>query len=197
MILISDNFSSYYNEGVVVFAQPPTRRIVNIHIEEDDFYEGPTYKGNFFLSIPHCLFRIHYVKNRKGGYSPRSLWFAFTTKKYKKLFSPPLPNIDNGLLVCIPLPTGPFKTIELMGEAIIKKFWHTKFDNSMADTYDEYVSDESFLADHRKWARKTKKKPTWMPTGRSLQEWDGDRTDFFGKAYAKNKQLDCDEDEGY
>ena len=200
MKMISNNFSKLYNEGVVIYVQPPARRMAKVQFSrtEFDYYsysQDDSYNENFFLSFPHIAFRIRYRlgsgRKRKGTYSAVDLKVIFTnSEKLTKRFIPPLPNIDEGMKVCIELPNKGFATLEELSKVVIAKFWATNFNDGMYDAFQEY-EENSTLGDHRKWAKKTKKNPKWVPNGRSLVIWNNfDRDDFFGKCYARDEEGD-------
>ena len=105
-----------------------------------------------------------------------SLSIAFTNEK-KKLFAPPLFNIRDDLSVCIELPQKGFSKIEDLCKACIAAFWESTFDDSMYDAYLDY-GDNSILKDPRKWQKKTKKEPDWIPKGRILKKCKVSFQDF-------------------
>lgn len=175
-MLVSNNFSSFYNEGIAVCTTPATRRMVHISCEEDMHDENqdhlifPAFDDNFFLSFPKVLYRIRYVKKQSKFYVPfcNSLSIAFTNEK-KKLFIPSLFNIRDDLSVCISLPQKGFSKIEDLCKACIQTFWQSDFDDSMYDAYSDYGAN-SILKDPRRWQKKTKKDPDWVPNGRILKK---------------------------
>jgi len=194
--IISSNFSTMYNEGVVVVSQPPTRRVVQINLyvrddydEDEDENEG-VYSGNFFLSFPLMYFRIQYRKNfhkKQQHFTAMQLHVVFAASDNKsKAFIPPLPNIDDSMRVCIELPDQQFSNIDDLCKAVVACFWATDFNDGMYDAYEQYDMD-SLLGDYRKWQKKTKKQPTWIPNGRSLKQVDGFNKDFFyGESFKKD-----------
>lgn len=196
--IISSEFSTLYNEGVVVVSQPPTRRVVEINLEyrDDDFEseEGSHatgYMGNFFLSFPLMYFRIQYSKRSSGWLHAQKLHVIFAVAKNKsKAFIPPLPNIDETMQVCIDLPYKRFSNINDLCKAVITCFWSTDFNEEMHDAYSSYDAN-SLLGDHRKWQDKTKSDPTWIPNGHKLvlNEYF-DKEHFYGKSFRKNIQPD-------
>ena len=51
----------------------------------------------------------------------------------------------------------------------IKESWQSDFDDSMYDAYSDYGAN-SILKDPRRWQKKTKKDPDWVPNGRILKK---------------------------
>lgn len=184
----ADYFSKYYGEGVAVAIQQPTKRLVKIKSEgnlaaaitgnDDCKIERLNPNGRFYLSFPHVVFRIGYVK--KKVYSPESLAVAFATSlQPKRVYVPPLFNIGDTLDVCIPL-RGEFKTLSDLCRYCITSFWKTEFNDSMYDAFESTYAEKqnSILANYAKWQTKTKENPNWIPTARSMEEY-GSYRDFY------------------
>jgi len=178
--MVSNKFVEDAGEGVAIYVQPPAKRIIHIgsqgHDEDSDYdsdylEEYHTYDEKFFLSFPHVIFRVHYRKSGTG-YMASDLRVAFANKmKPTKLYVPPLFNIDNTLRVCVTLPNKFFRTVDECVEQAVLAFWRTKFEDSMYDAYGANYDRKDLVGDPRKWQRKTKKNPKWVPNGRSLEEF--------------------------
>jgi hypothetical protein len=199
--IIANNFSSMCNEGVIVVSQPPTRRVVKIDMvyRDEDFDDDSIgYSGNFFLSFPLMYFRIQYRryldnKNRETFRATQLHVIFAVANNASKAFIPPLPNVNDLMRVCIELPPTYFRNIEDLYKAAIACFWATEFNDGMFDALGEYDED-SLMGDHRKWQRKTKKQPTWIPNGRSLKPFENfDKRFFYGSAFKKNIQPEDDD----
>jgi hypothetical protein len=196
-MLISNNFSPVYNEGIAVYLQTPVRRLVNLvldtrNIEDEAEGDEEGYRGNFFLSFPHVFFRLRY--NKTGEKFERfgfvSLKVAFgTSPKMKKLYMPPLPNISEDLEVCLDY-SPKRKTLDELCKECVASFWRSTFTDdilAMYDGEDYYYRLDSLLGDHRKWQKKTKKDPKWIPSARSLVLWgDFDKKEFLGESFIKS-----------
>lgn len=184
-IIVSNNFSPMYNEGVMVVAQPPTRRTVSINMDESDGYQD-----NFFLSFPLMYFRIQYKRyseRNKRLFVASQLHVIFVSKNNKNVFVPPLPNIDCMMRVCIPLPNSRFTNIDELCREVISCFWYTEFNDGMYEAYEDNYNSDSLLGDHRKWHNKTKTQPNWIPDGRSLKLIvNFDQRFFFGSSFIQN-----------
>lgn len=207
-MIISNNFSSLHNEGVVVFRQNPIRRLVQLDFEnrewiwdedeneedwDSDEWKKNSLKGNFFLSLPYSFYRIDYVKIdpvekpkkfrpvMKPGFYPRSLLFVLGDKNLKNAYIPPFSNIDAYMKVCISL-GGPFGSVEELTNSVVSNFWQTTFNLDIVCAISNY-GRKSLLSDHRKWQKKTKAEPLWVPNGRFLRPWlSFDPDFFFGKS---------------
>jgi hypothetical protein len=168
--IVSNNFSSAYNEGVAVVMQSPIRRTINMRLDNRITYEKhfgmsilkehPSYLGNFFLSFPTILFRIHYIKKIKN--IPFQLHVVFLNNK-NEMCIPPLPNIDQCMRVCLPLPMVRFSDVETLCDSVITTFWSSEFNSGMANSCEQFYKIGSLFGDHRKWRRKTKANPDWIP----------------------------------
>lgn len=183
LLMDRDHFSKFYNEGVVVVIQQPAKRVVHIEAcgnladelwdghSEENRYNSPrfNYNDNFYLSFPYSVFRIKYIKY-KGKFSPDTMSVAFATSfQPKEVYVPPLFNIDESLQVCISL-RGKFSTLSEMYKYCIATFWKTEFNDGMFDAFsDNYGgAPRAILFDPRKWEKKTRENPNWIPTARSL-----------------------------
>lgn len=204
-MLVSNKFVEDSNEGVAIYVQPPAKRIVRITSAGNDGeygnydYDGDylqdhhSYKGNFFLSFPHVVFRVHYKSFGNRGYMPTDLRVAFANKmKPSRLFIPPLFNITNDLSVCITLPNKYFLTLEECVKESVKAFWRTEFVDSMFDAHESHYDRKSLMGDARKWQKKTKKNPNWVPNGKSLEEFPVRFGKFASVAHIRDGQDDED-----
>lgn len=181
-------FNEYYGEGIFVAIQKPTKRILKIKTDgnlEDSFGNDAKRlrpKGNFYLSLPHVVFRITYAKHKESGriiYAPESLAVAFATSLTPKdVYVPPLFNVDETLGVCIPL-RGKFRSPSELCDYCIANFWKTEFNDGMCNAYEYSYADKdnSVLANYARWQKKTKENPNWIPTARSM-EYYGSYKDF-------------------
>lgn len=194
--ILKNVFSKYYGEGFVFAVQPPCRRVVTVktfgylsdHFWGADFH----YNDNFFLSFPHTVFGIRYSQGSKMCAS--ALKVAFTNNMTaKKLYYPPLCNIDNFLQVCLPMSGKNFSTIEEVTKDAIDSFWKTTFNDGMFECIKVNYSAEDMLVDLNKWQSKTKKSISWKPTGRILTEF-GPLADFCQEwDFLAEKNYDDDE----
>lgn len=200
LIVVKDVFDDFYNQGHIFVLQTPNRRVVSISVEDCP----ESFSGNFYLSFPHVLFRIQYAKYAKARdkfFKPMNLWVAFTNgPDLKKLFVPPLMNIDHDMKVCIPHPQRG-RSLKTLVKSWIDAFWKTQFNDGMADAINDYYCDGSYyydadlvgLADPREWQKRTKKSPNWVPNGRSLVEFD--KQNFLD--VERDHSEEYDDDEGY
>jgi len=210
---IRDNFVTDYNQGIAVYVQPPSRRLVNINsvgidVDDDDSnYYGDglkhAYSGKFFLSFPYVVFRLCYNRSSKGYsgkyvYRAESLRVAFASQaKPTKLFVPPLFNLDGCLRVCVSLPNLYFDALEECMKKCVAVFWSTDFNDSMFDAYGSHYERRSLMGDPRKWQKKTKKQPEWVPNGRSMKEYNIRMGKFCSAAHIRQGYDDEDAYDDY
>ena len=110
----------------------------------------------------------------------------------RKLYFPPLCNIGDDLKVCIQLPNNYFSTLEECVKASVAAFWSTKFEDSMYGAYVNYKPN-SLLGDARKWQKKTKKNPEWVPK-KSLKVYKEELfKDFRGIGFDPRQEKDDDD----
>lgn len=153
--ILRHTFHRLYNEGYITIVQPPAKRVVLID------------NHNYYLSFPHVIFRIRYIKKKSKHY-PLELYMAFVDgMKPKKLYFPSLPNIaQHDGTVCIPRPSGAKSAIELV-EKWIANFWCTKFNFHLLDCcLNNY--NRGILGSFQKWQKKTYENPKWVPNKRNM-----------------------------
>jgi hypothetical protein len=205
-MIISNNFSSYYNQGRAVFVQPPTKRsvnfnLVNLHVEQDPLFKN--VNGTYFLSFPYIGFSVGYVKNKKFPFPfiPSSLFLAFSMDaELKKIYYPALTNASSDdLNVCLERDllvrniggNGPrdhrntgFETIQEMCNSVISTFWQTQFNHHLSECLWYYVKSQKLLGNPIKWQEKTKLNPSWVPSSDDLVIYNEEYNYFFGKVYS-------------
>lgn len=199
------------DQGIAVYVQPPARRMVRISTANNEYGDFDDYDDDygdvhhmydesFFLSFPHVVFRLHYFRSHKGDrqhrkytYKPDSLRVAFASQaKPSKLYVPPLFNLDAVLRVCVTLPHKYFATLEEAMKESVKAFWATKFEDSMYEAYGQHYERKSLMGDPRKWQKKTKKQPEWIPNGRSLELYHIRMGKFCSAAHIRHGDNDED-----
>ena len=179
IMIISDNYSLSYAEGVAVFHQPPVRRIISAKT-----YSWNTAPGvaNFFLSFPSILFRVHYYKQLSCPYRFRRLHVVFCNEKKDKHYMPSLFNVGKNLEVCLGNNrSGLFPNLEVLCKHVVSDFWASSFNNEISHSNIYYK--DSVLGDLKKWQAKTKSNTTWVPS-RSLKVSEFFNHDhFYGESF--------------
>jgi hypothetical protein len=179
---------------VAIWAQPPQRRVV--------FYKSKHY----FISLPVVLYRIRYVK-KKDGLKLADLAVGFVAEenidKDTNIYFPSLPNVDGddndspeSLVVCM---KGGKKceTLDALVKQTIHTFWASKFNNQMEGgdgyaRYDEDADYDDWGWDYdaspevfKKWQKKTKQDPNWIPGIKDMKRWGKykqfTKTEYLGK----------------
>jgi hypothetical protein len=210
-MLIANQFNPKYNQGVAIFSQKPTRRIVKfdlhgnlaeaqyaeVQYDSDLSFKKKNYsfKGNFFLSMPHILYRIVYTKRPKGSFQFYQMNVVFTNSNHTKIYYPALPNIGwSNCTVCIPFGRKTYSDVESLCKDVVVKFWATTFSDSLYDSYKNYGFG-NLLSDPRKWQEKTKSQPNWIPNARNLVEYKRSYNEFCQFFKLENDLFDDDDDD--
>jgi nitrate reductase beta subunit len=81
-----------------------------------------------------------------------------------------------------------------MKETVVA-FWRTQFEDTMYEAYGTNYERKSLLGDPRKWEKKTKKQPGWVPNGRSMKEFHLRLGKFSSVAHIRDGRVDEDFDE--
>lgn len=164
-MIISNNFSSKYNEGVIVWRQSPVRRM--IFIDPSFIYSKP--KTKYFLSFPYIFYSMHY--KMQGKISLISLLISFNpTSELNKLFYPALFNIESNLKCCLGEEFQDIENIEELCYIVINNFWQSEYNDDISGSIDQYSLKKTILSNYLKWEKKTKENPLWVPDEKDLLE---------------------------
>lgn len=172
-MIISNNFSSECNEGVVVWRQPPVRRMIFLDMS-DISYALNFPKTNYFLSFPYIFYSMHYKVQQKGKISLIRLLLSFSpTSELNKLFYPALFNIESNLQCCLGNDFFIFQNIENIEKLcsiVINSFWQSEYSDDISGSIDQYSLKKTILSNYLKWENKTKENPLWVPDKKDLLE---------------------------
>lgn len=158
------NSTSY---GVAIFSQTPNRRLIRLY---DNWY---------FLSFPHILYKILYTKD--SGlifFGDMSVCFSNNEnpKQNDSIFVPALLNCsgDHTCLGDIDDALGDFKffqDVDSLCKAVVTEFWKRKFNWETAGAFSQYVNRHLLLGDFKRWEKKTKAQPKWIPSPINMIYW--------------------------
>ena len=140
---------------------------------------------------------MRYIKTRNQQYQVRFARMAFIKGRKRTLMAPPLPNIScDDLEICLSEKCKG-STLEKMISNQIANIFSSQFNCDITDNFEEYYEmifdEDTYLEEineyFKKWAKKTKNNPNWVP--RSFQLFYSD--DNF---YDWHSGLDDDSDDG-
>lgn len=195
-MILYNIFSEYYNEGVAVYVQPPSKRTI---IFDSSYSDGESWpcsdydycdceacklekmaskRNSFYLSMPYVAFQLRYVYFKKR-FSFRSLQVALSTDKdLKNLFILPLPNISD-TQVCMgssvvgsPKLKCSTKTLTECFNNIINGFWSSRFNSEIVDNID--FGSKKTLHSLARWHNKTASYPNWVPSRAIMDKLNND-----------------------
>lgn len=166
-------------------AVSPSRRIIQVvnildeygHTVEKIMAKDDIDIAYYFLSFPYLIFSI-----RKTNDRIQNIRLAFATKldsDCPKLYLPPLDNcFAQHLDICMP-----FRDVEQpiggIARAVVEQFWKTVFNRTEGDARFIYRRQNLPLASYKKWHKKTKEDPLWIPGPTDLIELNLLQTEDF------------------
>lgn len=157
-MIISNNFSSMNQEGVVVYRQSPNRRVISY------------YRNRYFLSFPYIFYSIKYMrlmKEDKFKYNGLTISFS-ATLELNKLFFPALYNCNAQQQCCLDEVESKFDSVEILCKQVIHQFWSSEFNFDLTGSYSRYFEKHMLLSDYNKWSEKTRSDPAWIPNESEL-----------------------------
>lgn len=165
---------------ILYYVQKPCRRVIS-SINPNTLINPRLEYKNYFLSFPHCVFKIEYdhdEKNKKFNL----IELNFFLSNGKKLYIPPILNSSSGRICCPKNIKGnkKHKSLKDFLNFIVSGFWSSKFSDDIECDIIDYEDSNKKIVDYDYWQRKTKKEPNWIPSYRCLVEYLYD--DEFQKA---------------
>lgn len=165
--ILQNKFNKTYNQGNILVELPPSRRVIFVS----------SYNGDrsipYFVSFPKIRLNISYIYHpNKCRFYVSSVRLCFFDKS--QVYYPIFSNTGSGLMLCCN--TVNAANIETLADQQIKLIFQSKFTSDLQDSLFKYgiydfVEYHSYL---KKWEKKTKSNPKWVPGAKELKKFNGD-----------------------
>ena len=144
--------------------------VIEREFDEDSYQVG---SSRFSLAMPYVVFVLHFKHDTYSGLYCG--WRNAPLKSLNDLLSKPvLPNVHDGLSVCMTHTRGAGDTFSDACESAISHFWNSKFNNDLSDGWWNKSNIDARFTTVAAWEHASEEDPMWVlnieyPNQRALQ----------------------------